>query len=164
MIRGLLHETETMYVNTPAEKTKVHIPVTLRCRVTVDRGMFYRQYRGCKINDMEQLWPYSHLRSAAMDGAKEWIRQMKLQDYELLTPESDILVMGPYKSRNWSGAGSASWRPAPGAAPSFRAFSEMANEDPQAESADFILEARFLAGRLRMVEHSITTPTEGMPV
>lgn len=149
-----------MYTHVRHDKDMVHVPVVLRCRVTVDRGLFTKQYRGVKVNDIGVLWPESHFREKAITGAKMWIQQMEQQGYSLLSSESDIAVWGPYKPRNFTGAQQRSWRPAPGMGSTFRTFGERSDEDPFEDSADFVLEARFLASKQRMVEHSVRTPEE----
>ena len=143
-----------MYTHERSEKTTVHTPVWLDCRVTVDRGLFHRQYPGVTVNDISSLWPEGELRQRVFTYANKWIQDMKAQGYDLITAEADIQFWGPFKHVNLSGAQGKSWSPAPGMPKTFRPFGEAQFEDPYEDKADFILKARFLASKVRMVEHA----------
>jgi hypothetical protein len=144
-----------MYTHERVEQSTVHEPVWLECRVTVDRGLFHRQYPGVTVNALSSLWPESELRQKVFQYAQKWIDDMKAQGYTLLTAEADIGFWGPFKHVNTSGAGAKSWTPAPGMAKTFRAFGGTERDDPYEDKADFLLKARFLASKRRMVEHAV---------
>lgn len=132
----------------------VHEPVWLECRVTVDRGLFHRQYPGVTVNAISSLWPENELREKVFRYADKWIHDMKSQGYDLITAEADIKFWGPFKHVNLSGSQAKSWTPAPGMAKTFRAFGETELDDPYEDKADFLLKARFLATKQRLVEHA----------
>ena len=117
-------------------KTTVHEPITLRARMTVDRGAVVAQYRQRKINTLPQLWPHGELRNQLMHGAKKWVSDMGKQGFELLTAEADVTVTGPYAPRNLHGKTNQ-----------FGATVEDQDDVQNAHAADFVLEATFLSAR-----------------
>ena len=66
-----------------------------------------------------------------------------------------MLVYGPVRHRDMSGAGAPTWRPAPGASPSFKATGFDIYEDHDDDAEDFLLRAEFLAKKVHMVEYRI---------
>lgn len=142
-------------IHTPLDKSTVYTPVTKTCRVATDRGMLPRQFAWERINDISSLHPEGRFRRAAMDAAKKFVADMGRQGFDLLTPEADMLVYGPVRHRDFSapGHGLPTWRPAPGASPSFRASGFDVYEEHNDDAEDFLLRAEFLAKRVHLAEY-----------
>lgn len=127
----------------------VHQPVTRQARLAVPRGIVpthpdgtFHTYNAVRINEMTALWPYDELRTRCIDGAKSWVaRQARLGD-ELLTPESDVKVYGPYRSRAGTYGNTGK--------PKVTAYGE--DEDFNDDLADFVLEATFIQTRNLVVQ------------
>lgn len=140
-------------IHVPLDKGTVYTPVMKTCRVAAERGMLRQQYAWVKINDISSLWPDSQFRAEAMKAAKQFVANMAKEGFELITPEADMLVYGPLRHRDFSGAGAPTWRPAPGASPSFKASGFDIYEEHNDSSEDFLLRAEFLAKKVHMVEY-----------
>lgn len=147
-------------IHTPIDKGTVYTPVTKTCRVTVDRGMLPRQFAWERINDISSLYPESTFRKEAMAAAKKFVSDMERQGLELITPEADMLVYGPLRHRDLSKPGHAAptWRPAPGASPTFRSSGFDIYEEHGDDAEDFLLRAEFLSKRVHMAEYIIKEP------
>lgn len=130
---------------------RVHIPVSLECRVSVDRDVFRRQYVGVKINELTPLHPYHHFREKVMKAARMWIDDMRRQGHDLLTAESDIQVFGPYRSIHREGSHAPTWEPAPGMAKTFKSHVRGIGESANPDSADFVMKATFITHKARPV-------------
>ena len=117
-------------------KQTVHQPITLRARMTVDRGLVTRAERQTKINDLPSLFPHGELRQKLTRAAVKWIGDMRRQGYDLLTSEADITATGPYAPRNLLGRTNA-----------FGATVRGEEDIQNAVAADFVLEATFLSTR-----------------
>ena len=133
---------------------RVHVPVSLECRVSVDRDVFHRQYVGVKINELTPLHPYHHFRAKVMQAARMWVDHMKKQGNDLLTAEGDIRVFGPYRSTHREGSYAPTWSPAPGMAKTFRSYARGIGESANPDSADFVMKAMFIAHKARAVAPS----------
>lgn len=131
-------------VHAPVDKVRVHVPVRQQARFSVDRGMVERQYNAVKLNDMPTLWPYSHMREQAFYWAKRFIHDMALQGMDLHTAEADIKLYGPYRHRRFAGS-----------IQEITTISRQRFEDQDQDVADFVLEAEFIAHRLRLVPHVV---------
>lgn len=144
-------------VHVPQNQGTVYTPVTKTCRVAVDRGMIVTPAVWTKINDLSSLYPEGRFRRAAMDAAKKFVADMERKGLSLLTAEADMLVYGPLRHRDFSGSGigAPTWRPAPGASPTFRASGFDIYEDHNDDSEDFLLRAEFLARKVHMAEYII---------
>jgi hypothetical protein len=142
-------------VHVPIEKTKVYSAVTKTCRATVERGVFQKQYRWVKVNDLDVLWPHNHVREAAISAAKKFVEDMRKQGFSLLTAESDVEVFGPVRHHDFSKSTAPSWAPAPGAKTTFRTFGYHNAEEDQDGAEDFLLRAQFLSSKMKRVEHKI---------
>lgn len=151
----------------PIEKQTHHIPVWLSAVFTTDSGLARRQYRRQKVNDLSPLWPESHLRQKALHFAKKFIDDMKLQGYDLLTSEADVLVSGPYRSRNLQSKFGATATTKHHVARSNKQVTVLpivgrqGAEDPFPDKEDFLIEAQFLSSRVRLVEHNLKAASGG---
>lgn len=136
-------------------KGAVYTPVTKTCRVAVARGLIRTPKAWVRINDLSSLYPEGQFRTVALDAAKRFVADMDRQGCSLITPEADMLVYGPVRHRDFSGAGTSAptWTPAPGAAPSYRASGFDIYEDHDDDDEDFLLRAEFLASRVHMAEY-----------
>jgi hypothetical protein len=143
-------------IHTPINKGTVYTPVTKTCRVATTRGMIFTPCAWTKINDISSLHPEGRFRRVAIDAAKRFVSDMERQGLDLITPEADMLVYGPLRHRDFSiGAGAPTWRPAPGASPTFRTTGFAHHEDPEGDAEDFLLRATFLAKKVHMAEYII---------
>jgi hypothetical protein len=143
-------------IHTPASRGTVYTPVMKTCRVATDRGMIRPPgFAWVRINAISSLWPDSQFRAEAIKAAKQFVADMERQGLELITAEADMLVYGPIRHRDFSGAGAPTWRPAPGADPTFKAGGFAFSEDPDSDWEDFLLRAEFLSSRVHMVEYII---------
>lgn len=131
---------------------RVAEPVTLRGILTIDYAVCETigraertapaenktfPLRGVKVNDLSVLWPYSHLRSLALQGAKQFTADLAKRGYRLLTNEADVVVFGPYRGRGWQRQPSGD----------LKAIGRQEGEDPFPEAVDFLLIGEFLATR-----------------
>lgn len=131
----------------------VHHPEERTARITVDRAIVQpgRVWNGVRINDLSSLWPYGELRVRLMHAAKKWIRDEGLRQRDLLTPEADILVYGPYVVRSYSHATPDAFRKRMEAGrDAVVGYDE--SEDPDPSAADFVFKAQFLTRRHRPVQ------------
>ena len=134
----------------------VHVPVTHRARMTVEREMALQQHRGTRINDLPSLYPFGALRERLLFAAKKWVADMEKQDFDLLSAEADVKVFGPYRSRAGT-FGDVKQRKRTTAlgdvgqvSTPVTAYSEDEEFNPAA--ADYVLEADFLARRHRPLQ------------
>ena len=143
-------------IHTPLNKGTVYTPVTKTCRVATDRGMIWTPKAWVRINAISTLHPEGRFRKVAIDAAKKFVADMEKQGFSLITPEAGMLVYGPIRHRDFSGANSgATWRPRPEMDPTFRSTGWSLEEEPDSEYEDFLLRAEFLAKRVHMVEYVI---------
>ncbi len=144
-------------IHTPLDKSAVWTPVLKTCRVSVARGLLRQQYAWVRINDISSLWPESQFRTEAMSAAKKFVADMERQGLELLTAEADLLVYGPLRHRDFRKPGHAAptWRPAPGAEPTYRSSGFDIYEEHNDDAEDFLIRAEFLAKKVHMVEYVI---------
>lgn len=140
-------------IHTPLDKTAVYSSVTKTCRVATTRGMIRTPCNWVKINSISSLYPDGYFRQAAIDAAKKFVSDMERQGLDLITAEADMLVYGPIRHRDFSGAAAPSWKPAPGMDATFKAGGFAHSEDHESDSEDFLLRAEFLAKRVHMVEY-----------
>ena len=80
-----------------AEKSTIWQPVTISGRYTVPRGIVRRQVRGERINDLPGLWPFDEFRRITLKMARLFTTDQAKRGKELITPEADVRVYGPYK-------------------------------------------------------------------
>lgn len=121
------------------------IPVTRRARLTVERDLVKRQYRGEPIGNLDgghliTLAATRTLHSAIAEGADQFIRDYAKKGYQALANPEDFIVWGPYQSR---GFGLTSAKPT-------IAHLSAEGEDLFPNSADFIIEGKFLATQGRI--------------
>ncbi len=76
-------------------------PVWLTARMTVDYEMVKRTVRGETIGSLPSLYPFDFFRQRCIEGAKQWLRDMELQDmhYELDCNQTEIKVWAPVRPR-----------------------------------------------------------------
>lgn len=148
-------------IHVPIDKGTVYTAVPKTCRVATDRGMLRQQYTWVRINSLSTLWPEGQFRRVALDAAKRFVADMERQGFDLITPEADMLVYGPVRHRDFSGAGTGAptWQPAPGASPTFKAGGFDVYEDHNDGAEDFLLRADFLAKKVHMAEYIKKEPT-----
>lgn len=142
-------------IHTPVDRGTAYTPVTKTCRVATDRGMIRTPQAWTRINDLSSLWPEGQFRRVAIDAAKRFVSDMERQGLTLITPEADMLVYGPVRHRDFSGAGAPTWRPAPGADPTYRSTGWDFSEEWTEDFEDFLLRAEFLSKKVHMVEYII---------
>lgn len=142
-------------IHTPLDKGAVYTPVVKTCRATVPRGMMRSPKNWARINDLSSLWPEGQFRTAALDAARRFVADMERQGFDLITPEADVLVYGPIRHRDFSGAAAPTWTPAPGASPTFRTQGFAFADEHESDAEDFLLRAKFLAKRVHMIEYII---------
>jgi hypothetical protein len=139
----------------PIEKTKVYSAVTKTCRATVERGLFQKQYTWVKVNDLDVMWPHSHVREAAMTAAKKFVEDMRKQGFNLLSAEADIQIYGPLRHHDFTKSATPSWSPSPGMPGTFRTVGYGFGEEDPNDAEDFLLRAQFLSTKMKRVEHKI---------
>lgn len=139
----------------PISKGTVYTPVVKTCRVATDRGMMRTPKAWVRINDLSSLHPEGQFRTVALDAARRFVSDMERQGFRLITPEADMRVYGPVRHRDFSapGVGAPTWRPAPGADPTFRAVGWSFDEEWSEDAEDFLLRAEFLSSRVHLVEY-----------
>lgn len=148
-------------IHVSVEKATQHIPVWLSAVVSCDRGLARRAYQRVKINDLSPLWPESHVRDLALRNARKFIADMRLQGYDLLTSEADVLLTGPKRSRGLqqqfgkSTTAQHHVRRANRTVTLLPTVSRVGDEEPFPEKEDFLIEAQFLSRRVRLVEHRV---------
>jgi len=121
------------------------LPVTLKARLTVDRELVRRQIRGEQIGSIEtvqfsQVGLHRTLVEKLIEGANTFTRHYATKGYQALTPPSEFIVWGPYASR-FTGVT---------ARPTTSGFAD--GENPFPDSADFVIEGKFLATRGKVPE------------
>jgi hypothetical protein len=118
------------------------VPVRLRARMTVERELFTRQYRGEPIGALPDLHVPGRaraLRAVALDSARKFVADMARQGNNAVDEPGGFRLYGPYQSRDgYLGAD--------------RANGSHQFEDKHPESADFVLEGAFIATRGKVVE------------
>lgn len=136
-----------------ARSTTVHVPEERTARITVDRAIVQpdRIWNGVRVNDLSSLWPYGELRTRLLNAAKKWIRDEGLRERDLVTAEADILVYGPYRSRDGTyTTPDALLRAMRANRGGVVGYDE--SEDFNPEAADFVFKATFISRRHRPVQ------------
>jgi len=114
------------------------VPVIRRARLTVDRGLVKRQYRGEPVGTLNAILLPTAERTLAdklMDGAKQFVRDYAKQGFKAITEPESFIVWGPYQCR---GFGMTTTKPTV-----VHGYQE--GEDPFPDAADFIIQGQFLA-------------------
>lgn len=142
-------------IHTPIDKGTVYTPVMKTCRVATTRGMIFTPCAWTKINDISSLYPEGRFRAVAIDAAKKFLANMEKDGLTLITAEADMLVYGPIRHRDFSGAATPSWRPAPGMSPTFKTGGFSFSDEHETDFEDFLLRAEFLAKKVHMAEYII---------
>jgi hypothetical protein len=147
-------------VSVSIEKATQHIPVWLSAVVSASRGLARRKYQRVKVNDLSPLWPENHVRELAVRNAQKFIADMKLQGYDLLTSEADVLVSGPFRSRGLQqqfGKSTAKHHIARSnrTVTLLPTVGRSTDDELFPEKEDFLIEAQFLSRRVRLVEHRV---------
>lgn len=127
--------------------TTLAVPVTKRARLTVERDLVKRQYRGEPVGTLDRVLlatPMRSLHDKLLDGAKQFINDYAKQGFQSLTPPESFIVWGPYQSRGFGLRGVTTKVTV--------AHGFMQNEDPYPDSADFIIQGNFLATHGRVPE------------
>lgn len=149
----------------PLDKTRQYSPVWLRAVFTSPRGLARRQYRRLPFHKLSPLYPESQMREATLKFAKQFIADMESQGYQLLTNEADLLVTGPLRARGWDKATDGTYKRKHHVTGKpvdlFPVVGRSASSEPYPDKEDFILEARFLNTRVRMVEYRVKEPADG---
>lgn len=123
----------------------IAVPVTLRARVTTDRDAFTRQYRGVEIGSLPDLHVPTgarYIKDFALWAAKKFIADMAKKGRNALQEPEQFKLYGPYQSRGF-GRKSLTQHKAQG----WHEF-----EYPYEETADFVVEGRFLATSGKVIE------------
>lgn len=146
-------------IHTPIDKGTVYTPVMKTCRVATTRGMIFTPCAWTKINDISSLYPEGNFRKVAIEAAKKFVSDMERQGLSLITAEADMLVYGPIRHRDFSGAAAPTWKPAPGMSPTFRAGGFSFLDEHETDFEDFLLRAEFLAKKVHMAEYIVKDTT-----
>lgn len=133
-----------MLIREALDKTRVAVPVRLTATFPVPSDTLARTYRGVPVKNFIDLDPYRAVQRLAVGAAKQWIRHMALQGYDLLGNETDVELWGPY-------------RPKPKLYRSLGEFDSAggfaSSEDPfESGEARMILRGQFLARKQYSVE------------
>lgn len=104
----------TSGILTPRVNRRARVPLTgmkgvltmdMQLIVDLSRAQPGWQCQGVPLNDLDQYESVSpvaaEFRLKALDGARRFVKDLERQGYELLTPEGDLRIWGPYHSRNW---------------------------------------------------------------
>ena len=121
------------------------VPVKLTAAFPVEIDTVHRTYRGVKFNEFIDAQPYATVQREAVDAAKQWIRHMALQGYELMGNETEIEMWGPYRPKTKLYRSFGEERSA-------TSFTRDENPFPDGK-AKMLLRGRFLARRQYAVEH-----------
>lgn len=133
-----------MLIRERLDKARVAVPVKLTATFPVSSDLLARTYRGVPVKRFVDLDPYRAVQRIAVDAAKQWIKHMALQGYDLLGNETDVELWGPY-------------RPKPKLYRSLGQFDSAggfaSNEEPfESGEARMILRGNFLARKQYVVE------------
>lgn len=135
-------------VHTPIDKQTIRNVVDLRAVFTVDVGLVETIQRHSpgwvaqriRVNDLSPLWPESLLRKPALEWARRFVEDMVRRGFELAQNEADVWLSGPFLSKGY------------GRVEYGKGISRTENEELFPDMVDFLLEAKFVTKRVRMVE------------
>ncbi|MGH2362440.1 MAG: hypothetical protein ACRDGM_18100 [bacterium] len=125
---------------TDAATTRVAVPVELQARLTVERGVVKRQYRGVRLADISDIYPFDLIKKRLGSGIQRFIADMAKQEYEVISAEGDFKVTGPYRQRAMTADQNQ---------PKIVGLQD--GEDIFEDSADMVVTGMFLARRHRPV-------------
>lgn len=126
-----------MLIREALDKQTVAVPVRLNGAFPIPSDAIARTYRGVKFGEFIDVHPYSVVQRLAIDAAKQFVRHMELQGYELLGNETDLKLWGPYRDRQYEEQGIG--------------FQLTDEPFPQGK-AKMLIAGRFLARRQHVVE------------
>ena len=119
------------------------VPVTRRARLTVERDLVKRQYRGERVGSLDTVLlstPQRTLHDKLLDGARQFVRDYAKQGFRAIIEPESFIVWGPYQCR---GFGKVTTKVTV-------AHGYAEGEDPFPDSADFIIQGEFIATRGRI--------------
>src|SRR3989304_5448448 len=88
------------------ESTKFYHPATLTAKFPLDPELVMRcqragsgVYRGTRVGQLPELYPYDALKRQVVGQAKTFLRHMRSQGYEPTQAETELELWGPYRER-----------------------------------------------------------------
>ena len=127
-----------MLIREALDKQQVAVPVSLNGAFPIPSDAIARTYRGVKFGEFIDIHPYAVVQRLAIEAAKKFVADMRLQGYELLGNETDLQLWGPYRDRTYEidkGVGFA-----------------LTDEPFPEGKAKMLIAGRFLARRQHVVE------------
>jgi hypothetical protein len=143
------------------EAASIAVPIDQEARVTVERDLVKRQYRGTYdpvrgkwvgepiggMEDLNVLTGMRSLKSVLLHGAELFCKHRRQQGIEPLQRPEEMLVRGPFQHRPLT-----TGRPTQGGAGVIHGWRE--GEDQYPDRADFVILGRFLSTHGKVVEPS----------
>jgi len=115
--------------------------VQMRAVRKVENAPWLPKLDGVRVEDIPDVFPVSLLRHSLIEGAKQFLSDLRKRGYEPV--DAPVLAYGPYPGRNWAMALSNDMTPW--------------DRHDEAQGKDYLIIARF---RKRAVVTEIWTPKE----
>lgn len=145
-VSGILTPRVNHRARVPLKGMRGVLTMDMEMIVDLSRAQPGWQCQGVVLNDLNQYESVSPVAAAfrlkVLEGAKRFVRDLERQGYQLLTPEGELQIWGPYHSRNWKQQRDGS----------MKAHGRRADELLFDDAVDFIIRGDFLQTRTILTE------------